>query len=68
MPFEYEDMGACRLLCRLRQSQQPIDTVGRRPRGQTAQLTDHHQVLKAAQVRIEMRLLGHVTHALLKAE
>ena len=47
------------------QAQQSVDALGGAPGGQAAQLGDHGQILEAAQVRVEMRLFGHVAHALL---
>ena len=47
------------------QAEKSIDAIGGGPLGQAAQLAYHDQVLHAAQVRVEMRLLGHVAHALL---
>ncbi|MGC2531030.1 MAG: hypothetical protein WA639_25060 [Candidatus Acidiferrum sp.] len=38
---------------------------GRRFRRQAAQLTDHRQILEAAQMRIKVRFFGHVPNALL---
>ena len=40
----------------------------RQPRGQIAQLRHHDEVFEAAEVRVEIRLLGHVSHALLEGD
>ena len=50
------------------QRQQPVDAIGGLLRGQIAQLADHDQVFEAGEVRVEMRLFGHVAHALLPGD
>ena len=47
------------------QAQQAVDALGGRFGRQAAQLPHHDQVFEAAEVRVKMRLLGHVAHALL---
>ena len=47
------------------QAQQAVDAFGGGLRGQAAQLAHHDQVFEAAEMRVKMRLFGHVAHALL---
>ena len=58
-------MGTWRSPCSESRRSSPSMRLGGGLGGQAAQLADHHQVLQAAQVRVEMRLFGHVAHALL---
>ena len=48
-----------------KQAQQAVDALGRGLGGQIAQLAHHDEVFQAAQMRVEVRLFGHVAHALL---
>ena len=47
------------------QAQQTVDAFGGGLSGQTAQLANHGQVFEASQMRIDLRLFGHVSHAAL---
>ena len=59
-------MGDVPVAVEAKEAQQAVDAVRRWAwRGRFAQLAHHDQVFEAAQMRVEMRLFGHVAHALL---
>ena len=46
------------------QTQQPVDAIGCGRGRKIAQLSDHHEIIQATQMTIQMRLFGHVPHPL----
>ncbi len=61
-------MGACRSPCSPSNRSRPSirSAVGRA--GRSRKLAHHDQVFEAAQMRVQMRLFGHVAHALLPGD
>jgi hypothetical protein len=51
-----------------KQPQFAVDSVRRALRVETAQLSDHNQVLQPRKMRVELRFLRHVAHPLLVAD